>query len=117
MSSAAVPGATIHGSSVRPPTAGSPPAAGTAAWASGWGGRLSLESLALYLWGPGPKPTDRRQLRPPSQRTRRGIRISHFSARWRVINRDHWEQGGAARPVQCGIASNYILTVNFHQLS
>jgi hypothetical protein len=52
-SSAAVPGSTILSTSAPPPAAGSPPLTGTTIWASGWGGRLSLESLALYLWGPG----------------------------------------------------------------
>ena len=56
VSSAAVPGSTIHGTSARPSATGAPPSSGATILASGSGGRLPLESLPLYLLGPGRSP-------------------------------------------------------------
>ena len=53
VSFAAVPGTSIHGSSARPAATGTLPATGTATSGSVSGGRLHLESLPLYLLGPG----------------------------------------------------------------
>src|SRR5262249_56450967 len=50
---AAGPGSTIQTSSARPSATGAPPSPGATPWASGSAGRLPLESLPLYLWGPG----------------------------------------------------------------
>jgi hypothetical protein len=50
VSSAAAPGTTGHRISARPPA---PPTTGSSTSASGLVGRLHLESLALYFWGPG----------------------------------------------------------------
>src|SRR5262249_51526760 len=50
---AAVPGAAGLRSSPRPAGGGTKPATRPTAWASGSAGRLPLESLPLYLWGPG----------------------------------------------------------------
>jgi hypothetical protein len=55
-SCAAGPGTSFRTPSARPSAAGSPPACGTTFSASGSAGRLALESLPLYLWGPGAKP-------------------------------------------------------------
>jgi hypothetical protein len=53
VSFAAVPGTSIRGSSARPTASGTPPTPGTTSSVSGWGGRLRLESLPLYLLGSG----------------------------------------------------------------
>ena len=53
---AAVPGMTNPYSSARPSAAGSPPAIGPTSTVSVWSGRSPLESLTLYLGGPGGWP-------------------------------------------------------------
>jgi hypothetical protein len=51
VSSAAVPGTTIRGTSARPTASGSRPTPGTTIWASVSGGRLPREPLRLYVMG------------------------------------------------------------------
>jgi len=53
---AAVLGTTVLSTSSPPGAAGSPPATGASIPVSGSGGRLHLESLRLYLLGPGRSP-------------------------------------------------------------
>ena len=56
---AAAPGPTYPGTSVPPTASGTPPAIGTTTSVSVWPGRSPLESLTLYLGGPGGWPPGR----------------------------------------------------------
>ena len=56
VSFAAVPGTTIHSTFAPPAASRTPPTTGTTISVSGSGGRLHLESLRLYLLGPGRSP-------------------------------------------------------------
>jgi hypothetical protein len=68
--SAAVRGTTFRESSARPSVTGSRRSFESTTWVSVWPGRLPLESLPLYLWGPGAKPL----VAPPHAEAAGGLR-------------------------------------------